>query len=216
MYLVSASKREINEDELDDIVHPELTSSAIRGSLCVLCVGSIPTDPENLEDRIRDVVIEECKKYSGENPSLEFHLYLRKEGIVYLFKDGDCKPLPDKDFYRKRITECFQHFNDAGEEVVIKNKSDWAWIKYAMDSGLVVVPKDIQEMSNRDYIVFLRSIGAPKCPSVNSHFSTIGGRINKALLGKKDSDFPWKYDDIKDPQERDRRNAIVKKFMDSI
>ena len=218
MVLISDSIKEFSEEGSGDVINTGQKSLPIRPSCCFLSVSAKVTDPDDLVDRISRVVKEECIKYSEDNPSLEFHYFDQHRGIVYKCKGGRCEEIPASEL-TQRITSCIQHFNDDGETDVIKHKYDWAWIKYALDSGYVALPPCVplfKNMANRDYIAFLQSIDAPNCPSVESHHSTIGSRINKALLGKKDSDFPWVYDDINAPQERDRRNAIVQKFKELI
>ena len=161
-------------------------------------------DPEDLADEIR----KSCESKHNANPYLEFHLYDEQQKTITHYGHGTKDIVEIEDNKLIKLANALSILNSDGNKIwSIRYGYDYAWLLFAIRKNW------IPGFNVNTYNItsnFIKDVQALK-------FNNIVGKptINKYYKEIVSSNLPMRFNGPEvDIHETERRNAIVRKFIE--
>ena len=204
-------QQKIGEELPSQIVPPECIKEI--HSYCFVAISLL--DPDPLANKIRQL----CDDFHEQDKDYEFHLTDGKRTEITYYGHGDKRHVDFKSEIELRMANALTILNAAPNKSKIwsiRKPYDYAWIKKAIDCGLVPELEKLKFLTTKSYITYLQQdIGIDNIGNKSTYKPT----FNKFLKEVANNTIPFIYkhhDNGKmiDKTETNRRNAIVQKFIE--
>ena len=179
-------------------------------SFCFLAISE--KDPDSVAEELRKL----CDDFHDRNRSWEFHLVDEKKNEIIYYGHYDKKTFNLNSKTDLRMVNALITLTKESNKSklwAIREPYDYAWIKKAIDCGLVSGVKDIKHCYTKTFIKYIKSLGVENI-NIDSKQT-----FNKYLREVDNKSYPFIFKShrnknkmIKD-EESKRRNCIVAKFI---
>lgn len=182
-----------HQNQAEELTSQTAPSECLSESLkkihgyCFFAIGQ--TDPDFVAEKIRM----SCEEFHKENLDYQFHLIDEKRKKIIYYGQGKKRDVNLKSEIDLRMANALRILNEGSKRKKIwsiRKPYDYAWIKKAIDCGIVPGLPKLKFYSAQAYITYLqRNLGVENIGNKSSYKST----FNKYYKEVVDKYFPFHY-----------------------